>query len=91
MLLWASANRDPERFNDPDTLRLDRQHTRQHLGFGRGLHFCVGASLARLEAKTVLEALLADGRQPETITDQPPAYARSIFVRRLNQLPLKLT
>ena len=91
MLLWTSANRDPERFSDPETLRLDRQHIRQHLGFGRGPHFCLGAGLARLEAKIVLETLLADGRQPECIAEQPPVYARSIFVRRLETLPLRLS
>jgi cytochrome P450 len=90
MLLWAAANRDPERFRAPDALRLDRQHTRQHLSFGRGLHFCLGASLARLEARVVLEALLADGRKLECMADQLPVYARSIFVRRLEQIPLKL-
>ena len=91
MLLWASANRDPERFSDPDVLRLDRKHSRQHLGFGRGLHFCIGAGLARLEARIVLEELLADGRQPGCIAGQPPVYARSIFVRRLQNLPLRLS
>ncbi|MEM1111832.1 MAG: cytochrome P450 [Pseudomonadota bacterium] len=90
MLMWASANRDPERFSEPGALRLDRRHTRQHLGFGRGLHFCIGAGLARLEAKVVVEALLADGRQPALIAGQPPVYARSIFVRRLERLPLQL-
>lgn len=91
MLLWASANRDPERFSDPDALRLDRQHIRQHLGFGRGPHFCLGAGLARLEAKIVLETLLADGRQPHCMAERPPAYARSIFVRRFERLPLLLS
>ena len=90
MLLWAAANRDPERFGEPDRLRLDRKGTRQHLGFGRGMHFCLGAGLARLEARIVVETLLADGRTPALIAGQPPAYARSIFVRRFEQLPIKL-
>ncbi|MEP5567589.1 MAG: cytochrome P450 [Halioglobus sp.] len=91
MLLWASANRDPQRFSAPNELHLDRKQGRQHLGFGRGMHFCIGAGLARLEAKVMLEALLADGRQLQCIAEQPAVYARSIFVRRLEQLPMQLT
>lgn len=90
MLLWASANRDPARFSEPDALRLDRKQARQHLGFGRGLHFCIGAGLARQEARIMLEAILGDGRQLECIAERRPVYARSIFVRRLQRLPLKL-
>jgi len=52
----GSANRDERRFPEPDRLDLDRD-TRGHLGFGFGKHFCLGASLARLEARVALEAL----------------------------------
>ena len=86
MLLWASANRDESRFEDPDALRLDRKHPKQHLGFGRGGHFCIGAPLARLEARVVVEALLE--RVVTLETAGPPRYAESVFVRRLERLPL---
>ena len=88
MLCWAAANRDPAHFDEPDALRLDRRHSKQHLGFGRGAHFCIGAPLARLEARIVLEELLPRTRQIALRASDPPVHARSIFVRRLERLPL---
>ena len=88
MLCWAAANRDPGHFEDPDTLRLDRRHSKQHLGFGRGAHFCIGAPLARLEARVVVEELVRRTRRIAQRPGDPPVYARSIFVRRLEYLPL---
>jgi cytochrome P450 len=88
MLCWSAANRDPGHFEDPDALRLDRRHSKQHLGFGRGAHFCIGAPLARLEARIVLEQLLARTNRVALAAGDPPVHARSIFVRRLERLPL---
>ena len=88
MLLWASANRDPGHFDDADTLRLDRRHPKQHMSFGRGSHFCVGAPLARLEARVVLEQLLSRTRRISPGAGGRPVYAPSIFVRRLERLPI---
>jgi cytochrome P450 family 142 subfamily A polypeptide 1 len=56
-LLYGSANRDPEVFADPDAFRVDR-HPNEHLAFGLGPHFCLGANLARMEIETVIGALL---------------------------------
>jgi hypothetical protein len=52
MLLWASANRDPEVFERPDEVILDRQHNR-HLAFGAGIHRCAGSNLARMEQMSI--------------------------------------
>jgi cytochrome P450 len=52
-----SANRDSERFDDPDTFDIDR-HPNRHIGFGLGPHFCIGAPLARLEGEIVFHSLL---------------------------------
>lgn len=56
--LWAGANFDPEVFPDPETFDIDRDNVRAHMGFGYGPHFCVGAELARLEARLAFRGLL---------------------------------
>jgi cytochrome P450 len=58
-LVYASANRDADVFDDPETFRLDRPNMKDSLAFGRGPHMCMGAALARLELVVALEQLLA--------------------------------
>ena len=58
LLMWASANRDERRWDEPDVLRFDRDPKR-HIAFGEGIHHCLGAPLARLEARVMLEEFLA--------------------------------
>jgi cytochrome P450 len=70
-LLIAAANRDPDRFSDPDRFDPDRPDN-QHLGFGSGLHYCFGAPLARLEVHLALAALASRLDNPRLIQDPPP-------------------
>lgn len=90
MLLWAAANRDPAVFNYPDRLDLQRSNSGEHLGFGHGIHFCIGARLARMEARVILEELLQCTSNFRLESAIPPSYVSSIFVRRLGALHLQL-
>ncbi|MGB8649820.1 MAG: cytochrome P450 [Mycobacteriales bacterium] len=85
LLLIGSANRDEEVFADPDVYDLDRDTTAL-LSFGNGRHFCLGASLARLEARVVLEELLALVKGYD-VDDAGCARVHSVNVRGFSHLP----
>jgi len=90
LLLWGSANRDPEMFDQPETIDLTRKVPRRHVAFGRGIHHCVGAPLARVEARIVLTVLLARTKEITLDPQNPPKWANSLMVRRHEVLPVRL-
>jgi cytochrome P450 len=85
--IWlGAANRDPARFTDPDRLDLARADNR-HMAFGYGVHFCVGAPLARLEGEIALRTLV--GRFPElAVASEDLTYHNSLVFRALTRLPV---
>lgn len=87
VLYYIAANRDPEVFDDPHTLRFDRP-SNPHLAFGIGPHFCLGANLARLELRALLTALASD--LPSLRLAGAPVRLASNFVNGLKGLPLSL-
>ncbi|MET9854880.1 cytochrome P450 [Streptomyces sp. NPDC006450] len=91
LVVLAAADRDPERFSEPDTLDLARSDN-QHLGYGHGIHYCLGAPLARLEGQTALAELLT--RLPDLELAEDPAELRwrgGLIMRGLRTLPVRFT
>ncbi len=88
--ILASANRDPSIFEEPDLFNLHRD-TRKHLAFGRGVHVCLGAPLARVEGQEILKELL---HRFDTITLALPVeglqWRRDIALRGLIALPVRV-
>ncbi|MFF3215177.1 cytochrome P450 [Streptomyces sp. NPDC002886] len=91
LVVLAAADRDPERFADPDTLDLSRTDN-QHLGYGHGIHYCLGAPLARLEGQTALATLLT--RLPDLELAVAPEELRwrgGLIMRGLRTLPVRFS
>ena len=87
VLTWnASANRDTTQFPDPNTFNIEREPNR-HLAFGHGVHFCVGAPLARLEAKIVLPMMLDQLKNIQRVKDVPVNVQTGI-VFMIQSLPI---
>jgi cytochrome P450 len=88
MLLWASANRDERRWPDPDKLVLTREPKR-HISFGEGIHHCLGAPLARMEARVVLEELMPAVSAYDLAGPIERRYAQS--ERTIARLPVRVS
>jgi cytochrome P450 len=86
-MLIGAANRDPSVFDDPDRLDIKRTPNK-HLGFGHGIHFCLGAPLARLEAQIAFPAIIK--RLPNMQLAGETRYRPAFGIRSLEALPLRL-
>jgi cytochrome P450 len=98
LLALSAANRDPERWEDPQALILDRPRIKEHVAFGRGKHVCAGAPLARVEVRVLLEKLFEYTSNIDFDAEKhgPPGnrnfeYEPSFIIRGLEELHLKLT
>jgi cytochrome P450 len=87
LALLGAANRDPARFHDPDRLDVGRSEA-PPLSFGSGIHHCLGAALARLEAQIVLDRLLDRFARIELVGGEP-RYRDSLTLRGLVELPMR--
>jgi len=87
-LLYSSANRDESVFEDPDRFDV-RRSPNHHLGFGFGPHFCLGATLARIELRAIFEVLIP--RVAGFEVAGPVVRARSSFLNAIKELPLRTT
>lgn len=81
--LIAAANRDPRMFSNPHKMDICRENAKKHLSFGGGIHFCLGAHLARVEAAIAIEMLLKEFPKLELIDIDKPAWRHSISLRAL--------
>ena len=86
--VMGAANRDPERFPDPDRLDIERQDNR-HVAFGWAAHFCFGAHLARLEGQIAVSTLLQRLPDLELDTKVPPVWRHNLGLRGLTALPVR--
>jgi cytochrome P450 family 150 subfamily A5 len=98
MVLQAAANRDPRRFEDPTAFDPTRKNARQHLAFGRGIHSCPGAPLARAETRVAIERLLdrttdikISERAHGPANDRRYQYVPTYILRGLTELHLEFT
>ena len=87
--LTGAAHRDPEQFGDPDTFDITRTGT-SVLSFSGGIHYCVGAPLARIEARIVLSVLLDRTASITLDPERAPQWVESLIVRRHEELPIRL-
>jgi cytochrome P450 len=87
VVVLGAANRDPERFSEPDRFDVGRSDN-QPLSFGAGIHFCLGAPLARLEAQVVFARLRERFTDLEPLVEEPPRATG--FLRGLQSLPVRV-
>src|SRR5690606_7558772 len=80
-LQYPAANRDPRHFKDPYKFDITRQFDTKHISFGYGSHFCLGASLARMELRVSLTEFISRAKNLRLDPDSPPVWVSSSFVR----------
>jgi cytochrome P450 len=88
-LNFAAANRQPDLFDDPDTFDIHRSTANRHISFGKGIHFCLGSGLARMEARIVLELLAERLPSLRLVADQPMTYFPNITFRGPDALDIE--
>lgn len=98
MLCLGAANRDPRKFDNPNEFRIDRKNVREHIAFGRGIHTCAGAPLARVEGQITINRIL-DRTRDFTISEAKHGlpsnrqyhYEPTFLLRGLTELHIEFT
>jgi cytochrome P450 len=85
---YVSANRDEDVFERPNAFLIDRENAREHLAFGRGVHFCMGSRIAEMQLRVLWEEVLRRFRHVEVVG--PPERVRSNFVKGYAKLPVRV-
>jgi cytochrome P450 len=88
MLLWSSANRDATVFDAPDAVDVSRKRPRAHVAFGHGIHQCIGAALARMEAQCAIRILLQRTKDIRLAPGNDFRHVPSLFTRGLQRLDI---
>jgi len=91
IIVFASANRDEDLFDEPDAFMPDREHLRDNLAFGKGIHFCLGANLSRLEGKVAAEELSKRLDSISLTSSNKFEYFPSFMLRGLTDLEIEFT
>ena len=91
VIVFMSANRDEALYDDPDAFDPDRENLKQHLAFGKGIHFCLGANLSRLEGQVALQELSRRIDSFSLSDNNDYAYFPSFMLRGLTSLNIEFT
>jgi cytochrome P450 len=87
VVMWyASGNRDPEMFDNPDEFIIDRENARKHIAFGFGIHRCMGNRVAEMQIRIAWEEILKRFSSVEVVGE--PVRPRSVFVKGYTELPV---
>ena len=85
---YVSGNRDEAAIDEPDSFRVDRPRARQHLGFGAGIHRCVGDRLAEMQLRILWEEILKRDLEIEVVAEPERAYSN--FLRGIKSMPVRI-
>ena len=88
VMIYASANRDEQVFDDPQSFRVDRSPN-DHLSFGLGPHFCLGANLARMEIRTMLRRILERLPAIRLARGAEPTFTQSALIDGIEEMPVE--
>lgn len=98
MLCLGAANRDPRKFENPNEFQVDRKNVREHIAFGRGIHTCAGAPLARVEGQITINRLLDRTRDIRireakhgAASNRDYRYGSTFLLRGLKELHIEFT